>query len=1165
MSSKFTYLKGNCPICAGSSKQCRQSKETNLIHCRGEVGSIPPGWVSRGQDSLGFEMYAESSEQQDSSDWLQRRQDLALKRQREKEELAKGALPPAERDQAIRRIHRNLGLSGKHLQNLLNRGLSKAHIERLPYFSFQAHQEVPHFTPANLPGVRRGRLAVNEVGFACPIPDIDGLIIGWQNRFDDATNGKYRWPIGERSSHLANGELPIGVYRPDKGITPQRLIGHAEGFLKSDIIAQKWGLPVLGAASANFAASSEQWKLSLERLSKELQIKNILWFADAGSVKNKNVIAQYQKAWKKLIEWGYSVSIVWYSQIEKSDGDADEISEEIRESAQLITIADYLSIAKQISKDDRELKFGLPKLLGQLTNRVTKQFRGFCKKAEDLKLEKKNWQTSKLVTFSDIQPPDIYKTEGSPVLTYRPGDMADIWQSAYKKGFKGVYDISLMGIGKSETTGRQRPYHWFENSGERQKLFYASQSGRNTTAPSLEDWTPLATRHNGLIERPEKRTGGNNPFIERAKPDETPTVPSNCDKTHYHHLFAEKNIGFKKSGSVGGSIDVHPICNLCGGKQDCKIGSPMAGVGFKSEMKEALKAPRIKGTLSAFPSQHSFDVIGFVDEASKTIQATQDITVKLTDIGKSFYNLYQNNRELHDDLEFIKGILEIYLSEEKPPRYGYDLQTIKRWFGERITSEEFKNAIGKLLHFTSTQISTEIEKLGKLVDFGDLELSSDVISLNWLMPFCSILFGERAGSIRIQGDSLIITVQNDDDLDVIRNWKFGVFLDATGNRDELAHLLGCDKSEILLVMQTPPEGMFGNIKVLQVRGLGNCGKDRRKGLEKRIEKVEEAIIQWASGTQKNKKLNGLIGKPEEIFKDGFDPQKVSFIRHKKYKKPGDLHYFGGANGHRGSNAAKDCQILIMEGTPNENMGAALAQYHATFDGNATFDDDNFQNWYTKRIIGECCQTVGRSRSSRRMHQTIPVLILSDANLSGLTSQYGITIKQIDAFDVTPEAGTRTQVSFWKILNAFNICRESGAKLTQEAISTLAGCSQQLVSQIAAKLGGWKRLKFLLLTLLNNPYNSSGKIPDLDDLTEEQKEIIEKYLIPALEFIFDKFNEVKTLEDAQKVTSSLIELFDDVNQHLGFSGFIKGIRCCPPSLQSWVLALIFEDLKFVMDF
>jgi hypothetical protein len=208
-------------------------------------------------------MYIESSEQANPAAWRQRQQEPSSRRQREKEELAKGALGETDRDQAIRRIHRHFGISSKHRQNLRARGLCDSHIDRLPYFSFHPSQEVPQFTPANLPGVRRSKLAVKESGFSCPIPNIDGLIVGWQNRFDNTEGGKYRWPSGEKSAHLPNGELPIGVYRPDGGVT-RRAIGHSEGFLKADIIAQLWGLPTLGAASANFATSPEQWQLSLE-------------------------------------------------------------------------------------------------------------------------------------------------------------------------------------------------------------------------------------------------------------------------------------------------------------------------------------------------------------------------------------------------------------------------------------------------------------------------------------------------------------------------------------------------------------------------------------------------------------------------------------------------------------------------------------------------------------------------------------------------------------------------------------------------------------------------------------------------------------------------------------------------------------------------------------
>jgi hypothetical protein len=344
-------------------------------------------------------MYIESSEQANPAAWRQRQQERSSRRQREKEELAKGALSETDRDQAIRRIHRHFGISQKHRQNLRARGLCDSHIDRLPYFSFHPSQEIPQFTPASLPGVRRSKLAVKESGFTCPIPNIDGLIIGWQNRFDNTEGGKYRWPSGEKSAHLPNGELPIGVYRPDNGVT-RRAIGHSEGFLKADIIAQQWGLPTLGAASANFVASPEQWKKSLETLSAELWTRTIYWFPDAGAVANFHVTSQYLKAWEKLTEWDYQVQVVWYGQIRKETGDADEISQEFRESARLISTDEYLAIARlhggvresshttstqelerTIDRDEWELKFGFGRWLKSTINGVLGRAKGFGKKS----------------------------------------------------------------------------------------------------------------------------------------------------------------------------------------------------------------------------------------------------------------------------------------------------------------------------------------------------------------------------------------------------------------------------------------------------------------------------------------------------------------------------------------------------------------------------------------------------------------------------------------------------------------------------------------------------------------------------------------------------------------------------------------------------------------
>ncbi|MEW5857502.1 MAG: hypothetical protein AB1861_08985 [Cyanobacteriota bacterium] len=82
--NQFIYLKGNCPVCAGARKDCRQSSRTNLIHCRdSEATSLD--YVLVGEDSLGFGMYGdkreiEAASEQQRQEW--RRQRKLKKQQR---------------------------------------------------------------------------------------------------------------------------------------------------------------------------------------------------------------------------------------------------------------------------------------------------------------------------------------------------------------------------------------------------------------------------------------------------------------------------------------------------------------------------------------------------------------------------------------------------------------------------------------------------------------------------------------------------------------------------------------------------------------------------------------------------------------------------------------------------------------------------------------------------------------------------------------------------------------------------------------------------------------------------------------------------------------------------------------------------------------------------
>ncbi|MBD1926772.1 hypothetical protein H6F74_11015, partial [Trichocoleus sp. FACHB-90] len=73
MRQGFTPLKGNCPVCNGTRKDCRQS--ANLIHCRDSVAN-PPDYIFRGEDKLGFGMWAQKAEveaasQQQREEWRQ--------------------------------------------------------------------------------------------------------------------------------------------------------------------------------------------------------------------------------------------------------------------------------------------------------------------------------------------------------------------------------------------------------------------------------------------------------------------------------------------------------------------------------------------------------------------------------------------------------------------------------------------------------------------------------------------------------------------------------------------------------------------------------------------------------------------------------------------------------------------------------------------------------------------------------------------------------------------------------------------------------------------------------------------------------------------------------------------------------------------------------------
>ncbi|MBD1837220.1 plasmid replication protein, CyRepA1 family [Coleofasciculus sp. FACHB-501] len=336
MNTSFKALKGSCPVCSGARKDCRQSE--NLVHCRDSEAN-PPDYIFRGLDKLGFGMWveklqAEAASEEQREQWRQQRQLEREQRLQAEKEQRSQLLDEPSRDREIRKLLGQLDLSPQHRENLRQRGLSDEQIRAGMFRSVQQWQKLDTPVSHRLAGISiTGQSLTNySDGFLCPVWNPKGEIVAWQQRLNDAAEGKYRWassatkkrPNGA-TSHLQNGELPVSVCRPS-GEPSIKGVGLVEGILKPWVTAQLSKRVVLGAGGGNFASSPETFRAYLAQLEAEIDGQPLILFPDAGAIANKNVMRQYQQTYALLKKWGYELRIGWWGQLQKGQPDADELT-----------------------------------------------------------------------------------------------------------------------------------------------------------------------------------------------------------------------------------------------------------------------------------------------------------------------------------------------------------------------------------------------------------------------------------------------------------------------------------------------------------------------------------------------------------------------------------------------------------------------------------------------------------------------------------------------------------------------------------------------------------------------------------------------------------------------------------------------------------------------
>lgn len=214
---------------------------------------------------------------------------------------------PDRLDSVYRGLLEALALEPSHLEALLARGLSGEAVRRAGFRSLPPHgrgrvvEAVLRRAgePEGVPGFYRrdGRWALaGEPGLLIPVRDVEGRIVGCQIRRERAEGGRYRWLSSAGRPDGVGSGVPCHVARGGGG----RRVVVTEGPLKSEVVAEKWGVTVVGVAGVNV------WRSALP-LFYRLGAREIVVAFDADWRENPLVRRERGRLVGALVRNGYRV------------------------------------------------------------------------------------------------------------------------------------------------------------------------------------------------------------------------------------------------------------------------------------------------------------------------------------------------------------------------------------------------------------------------------------------------------------------------------------------------------------------------------------------------------------------------------------------------------------------------------------------------------------------------------------------------------------------------------------------------------------------------------------------------------------------------------------------------------------------------------------------
>jgi hypothetical protein len=842
-----------CPVCGEASPDCRYSTDGELVLCHSHIDFDPnhPEWHYLGVASSGVwgKFVPRKSEAFDRSEWEAKKAERERDRLERQKEHAKNSLSIPDRDKALRKLSQSLGLSRRHRQALLDRGLSEDAIESGLFFSIYPNDDVRAGIPQNLPGVIGGKIAASGVGIACLAFDSEGRAIGYQIRLENVTDSKYRWAKGLTSSHLADGELPITVIPNGKG---SGQIWLTEGILKPFVAAHKHGINAIGAAGGNFSGSANQIKEAIA------SYRQLILCPDAGDINNPQVMLRWSKEIKFLESLGLSILIAWWGQKTKDDDDIDEISS--LEAIEFIPPSQFL----EMGKSD-------PLPFWERIKRLVARER---KKAKN-----------------PLPSPLPNKREAK---IYDRSERLNLWASG-----KYILDTSPTGSGKSHDAGMLTP----DMLGVKQ-VIYITNDPRNTTTPTLKDWPILEGRHAGLYrnELGEVRTRKRKDSLDRYQEKD---LRANCARPHTHAALANQNIPH--------GIESSTICQGCQFLELCRSGKGdydylnKRAIALKSKRLIAhpasLPLPKSLDPENGFSYQNTALIF---EESELSFNPTKIVKVGEKDITASIASLAEKDNDLFQSLRPLLIGIKKLLSEKQPNRYGFDGKMLREKLLGLIPNNldliKLKEALTPNLSFLDpiSEIGESIADMPIAVRRAFSEKDSSLAEKvenetlkQWIPEFIESLQGK--GYLSLNHGVLSVSFLDERFLAIINEAAKIIFLSATDSIKNLEARTGL-KIDLISTGGDIPE----NIDFIQVIDLGRNGKNRGEGQKRRSKAILDhyrqddpdntAFIRFQSDCKEdddqtslrhfvNSQGTNLIAGKHRLIVDGLPTPNLESLRH----------------------------------------------------------------------------------------------------------------------------------------------------------------------------------------------------------------------------------------------------------------------------------------------